>query len=75
MAVRASRERVATSECRRASLGRFLDGFGGNRTARTWAVLGKCSSASAQRDLLDLVGKRLLKRNPGGSKFTSQAVI
>jgi DeoR/GlpR family transcriptional regulator of sugar metabolism len=35
------------------------------------AVVGKCSPASAQRDIADLVEKRRLKRNPGGGKDTS----
>jgi len=35
---------------------------------------GKCSPASAQRDIADLVDKGILKRNPGGGKNTSYAL-
>ena len=59
----------------RAVLNRYLDGFEGNLTARKWAVLAKCSPASAQRDIADLVDKGVLRRNPGGSKNTSYGVV
>jgi Fic family protein len=48
-------------------LNRFLDGFEGKLTARKWAAIGKCSIASAQRDISDLVERGILKRNQGGS--------
>ncbi|MBI5488873.1 MAG: Fic family protein [Deltaproteobacteria bacterium] len=55
-------------------LNRFLDGFLGNLTARKWATLASCSVDTAQRDINDLLARRLLVRNPGGSKRTSYAV-
>jgi predicted HTH transcriptional regulator len=55
-------------------LNRFLDGFEGKLTARKWAAIGKCSIASAQRDISDLVERGILKRNQGGSKNTSYDV-
>jgi Fic family protein len=58
----------------KAILNRFLDGFEGNLTARKWAVLGKCSVDTAQRDINDLLARGLLMRNPGGSKRTSYSV-
>lgn len=67
-------ERVALSDRQRMILNRYLDGFEGNLTAKKWAILGKCSPASAQRDIADLVDKGILKRNPGGSKNTSYAL-
>ena len=67
-------EKVAMSERQRTILNRYLDGFEGHLTARKWAVLGKCSPASAQRDIADLVEKGVLQRNPGGSKNTSYAL-
>ena len=67
-------ERVVMSKRQRAILSRYLDGFEGALTARKWAILGKCSLASAQRDIADLVQNRVLTRNPGGSKNTSYAV-
>lgn len=62
---------VSMNDRQRSILNRFLDGFEGKLTARKWAILGKCSPASAQRDIVDLVEKGVLLRNPGGSKNTS----
>ena len=66
---------IAMSERQRSILNRYLDGFEGNLTAKKWAILGKCSPASAQRDIADLVDKGVLRRNPGGSKNTSYSLI
>jgi Fic family protein len=55
-------------------LNRFMDGFEGNLTARKWASLGKCSVDTAQRDINDLLARKLLVRNPGGSRRTSYSV-
>jgi Fic family protein len=68
-------EKAAISERQRLILNRCLDGLEGALTARKWAILGKCSPASAQRDIADLVDKGVLQRNPGGSKNTSYALI
>jgi Fic family protein len=68
-------ERVALSGRQRLILNLYLDGFEGNLTAKKWAILGKCSPASAQRDIADLVDKGILQRNPGGSKNTSYALV
>ena len=70
-----SHERVAISERQRAILNRYLDGFEGNFTAKKWAILGKCSPPTAQRDIADLVVKGVLLRNPGGSKNTSYDLV
>lgn len=56
-------------------LDRYLDGFEANLTARKWAILAKCSPASAQRDIADLGDKGVLQRNPGGSKNTRYALV
>ena len=68
-------ERVALSDRQRMILHRYLDGFEGNLTAKKWAILGKCSPASAQRDIADLADKGILRRNPGGSKNTSYVLV
>lgn len=46
----------------------------GNLTARKRAALAKCSVDTAQRDISDLLERRLLVRNPGGSRRTSYSV-
>jgi Fic family protein len=68
-------QRIAMNERQRAILNRYLDGFEGNITAKKWATLARCSPASAQRDIVELVGKGVLRRNPGGSKNTSYTLV
>ena len=63
--------REAFNERQKAVLNRFLDGFEGNLTARKWAALTKVSIPTAQRDINDLLERRILQRNAGGSKNTS----
>ena len=63
------------TERQRKVLNRFLDGFEGKLTARKWAAIGKCSIPTAQRDINDLVGRHVLRRNPGGSKNTSYDLV
>ena len=58
----------------KAVLDRVMHRFVGNLTAKKWATLGKCSIATAQRDINDLLARRLLIRNPGGSKRTSYRI-
>ena len=56
-------------------LNRFLDGFEGKLTARKWAAIGKGSIPTAHRDIIALVERGILHRNPGGSKNTSSDVL
>ncbi len=56
-------------------LNRFLDGFEDKLTAKKWAVIGKCSIPTAQRDINELVERSILRRNPGGSKNTSYDLV
>lgn len=58
----------------RQMVNQFLDGLKGNLTARKWAIIGKCSAATAQRDIADLVERGILRKHPGGSKNTSYEV-
>ena len=55
-------------------LNRVMDRFVGKLTAKKWASLGKCSIATAQRDINDLLARGFLIRNPGGSKRTSYRI-
>lgn len=65
---------TALNERQRGVLNRFLGDFEGKLTAPKWAALAKCSKATAERDLKDLVDRGLLIRNPGGSKNTSYSI-
>jgi Fic family protein len=65
---------LALNERQRRVLNRLLDGFEGKLTARKWTALTKCSMATAQRDVADLVERGILIRNPGGSKNSSYSI-
>jgi Fic family protein len=58
----------------RLVLNRLLDGFEGKLTTSKYAQLAKCSQDSALRDILPLVGRGILVRNPGGGRSTSYAL-
>lgn len=55
-------------------LNRLLDGFQGKLTTSKWAALAKCSQDTAYRDILDLVAKGALKKDPGGGRSTSYSL-
>lgn len=56
-------------------LNRLLDGFEGKLTTSKWAKLAKCSQDTAYRDILDLVERRALKKDPGGGRSTSYSLV
>jgi hypothetical protein len=55
----------------RLLLNRLLDGFEGKLTTSKWAKLAKCSQDTALRDILPLVERGILVRNPEGGRSTS----
>lgn len=55
-------------------LNRMMDGFEGKLTSTKWARLTKCSQDTAYRDILDLVERGALQKNPGGGRSTSYAL-
>lgn len=67
--------RLPFTERQRTVLSRYLDGFEGKLTTRKWAILGKCSIPTAQRDINELMELGALQRNPGGSRSTSYDVV
>jgi Fic family protein len=56
-------------------INRLLDGFEGNLTTSKWASLAKCSQDTAYRDILDLVARGALVKNPGGGRSTSYSIV
>lgn len=56
-------------------LNRMLDGFEGKLTTSKWARLAKCSQDTAYRDILDLLERGALKKNPGGGRSTSYSLV
>ncbi len=65
---------VPINERQRLVLNRLLDGFEGNLTTSKWATITKCSSDTALRDILDLVERGVLVRNPSGGRSTSYSI-
>jgi Fic family protein len=59
------------NERQRLLLNRLLDGFEGKLTTSKWAKLAKCSPDTALRDILALVERGILVRNPEGGRSTS----
>lgn len=55
-------------------LNRLLDGFEGKLTTSKWAALTRCSQDTAHRDILDLVARGALKKDPGGGRSTSYSL-
>jgi Fic family protein len=51
-------------------LNRLLDGFEGKLTTSKWAKLAKRSQDTAYRDILDLLKRGALKKDPGGGRST-----
>jgi Fic family protein len=61
---------IAINVRRRLVLNRLLDGFDGKLTSKC-GKLAKCSQDTALRDILALVGRGILVRNPAGGRSTS----
>lgn len=62
---------VPLNDRQRAIIDRLLDGFEGKLTSSKYAQLTKCSQDTAHRDILALVGRGVLVRNPEGGRSTS----
>lgn len=52
-------------------LNKLLDGFEGKLTSSKWARIARCSQDTAYRDILDLVRRGALQKEPGGGRSTS----
>jgi Fic family protein len=65
---------VTINERQRGVLNRLLDGFEGKLTSSKYAKLAKCSQDTAQRDILYLVERGILLRNPEGGRSTSYSL-
>jgi Fic family protein len=65
---------VPLNERQRLVLNRLLDGFEGKLTTSKYARLANCSQDTAHRDILSLVERGILVRNPEGGRSTSYAL-
>jgi len=65
---------VPLNERQRLVLNRLRDGFEGKLTTSKYAKLAKCSQDTALRDILPLVERGILARNPERGRSTSYAL-
>ncbi|MDA9476731.1 cell division protein Fic [Bradyrhizobium sp. CCBAU 65884] len=63
------------NERQRLVLNRLFDGFEGKLTSSKWAKLTKVSQATAARDIDELVGQGILKKDAAGGRSTSYSLI
>ena len=66
---------VPFSERQKRVINRYLDGFEGKLTTKKWAAIGKCSVPTAQRDINELIERRVMKANDAGGRSTSYDVL
>ena len=59
----------------RLMLNRLLDGFEGKLTSSKWAKIAKTSSDTALRDIQDLIGKGILRRDSAGGRSTGYELV
>lgn len=65
---------VALNARQKLVIDRLLDGFEGKLTTSKYARLARCSQDTALRDILPLVERGILIRNPQGGRSTSYAL-
>ena len=65
---------ISINDRQRLVLNRLLDGFEGKLTTSKYATFAKCSQDTALRDILPLVERGLLVRNPAGGRSTSYSL-
>jgi Fic family protein len=66
---------VSLNERQKKIINRLLDGFDGKLTTSKWAKITKCSQDTALRDILDLINRGILIKNPGGGRSTSYSLV
>ncbi len=59
------------NERQRIIINKLFDGFEGKLTSSKWAKITKCSQDTALRDILDLIEKGILIKDPSGGRSTS----
>jgi Fic family protein len=65
---------VSLNERQRRMINALIDGFEGKLTTAKWAKITKCSQDTAYRDILDLLDKGILQKNPGEGRSTSYSL-
>ena len=49
--------------------------FEGKLTTSKWAKMAKCSQDTAYRDIVDLIERGALRKEPGGGRSTSYSLV
>lgn len=55
-------------------LNKLMDEFEGKLTTSKWARIAKCSQDTAHRDIVDLIERGALQKDPGGGRSTSYSL-
>jgi len=55
-------------------LNRLMDGFEGKLTSSKWAKIAQCSQDTAYRDIVDLIERGALEKDPAGGRSTSYSL-
>lgn len=59
------------NERQQTMINKLFEGFEGKLTSSKWAKITKCSQDTALRDILDLIEKGILAKDPAGGRSTS----
>ncbi len=62
------------NERQRLMINKLLDGFTGKLTSTKWAKIADCSQDTAQRDIVNLIEKGIMRKDPGGSYSSTRRV-
>ncbi len=66
---------IPLNERQSTMLNKLLDGFDGKLTSRKWAVINKCSSDTALRDINELITQGVLCKSDAGGRSTSYELM
>ncbi|HAF94888.1 MAG: cell filamentation protein Fic [Elusimicrobia bacterium GWC2_51_8] len=63
------------NERQRLMINKLPDGFTGKLTSTKWAKIADCSQDTAQRDIMDLVEKGIMRKDSAGGRSTSYSIL
>lgn len=65
---------ASMNERQRTMINKLFEGFEGKLTTTKWAKIANCSQDTAHRDILELIDKGILAKDPGGGRSTSYSL-
>ena len=68
-------KQTALNERQRKMLNKLLDGFDGKLTSSKWAKITKTSPDTALRDINDLIGKGIIRKEADGGRSTHYELV